>query len=438
MLIRFNVSNYLSFDDVQSFTMIGGKTESHSDHMVSFDSIRLLKLSAIYGANASGKTNFIKAITAMKNLVSHNESMISDSYHRSKPGNKEKPSLFEVELELDGILYSYGFEIIISEKKIVDEWLHKLSLNEDSQMIFERNGDTVSHHFSGEDKSRIEIYAEDTVDQNNRLFLNVMGSRVRSKDVSLRIFAKVKKWFDDKLLILDTNVPFIPAHYLDDDYFEKLNRYMASFGTGINRMGYETKEGMENLLPKEITEEMKKQLMEKNEDHIGMRNQSFASFVDYRISLSGNGSLVFDEIVFKHKNGITFRSNEESDGTKKLFNLLANMIVDEDDLTFIIDELDARLHPQLTYHLVELFVKENIKKEKQLIFTTHESSLMDFQLLRRDEIWLTEKNNEGASSLYSLEDFNERNDRKVEKAYREGRYGGIPIFSTVFPYSEDQ
>ena len=114
------------------------------------------------------------------------------------------------------------------------------------------------------------------------------------------------------------------------------------------------------------------------------------------------------------------------------------MFIGNKDSTFIIDELDTSLHPQLTFRFVKMFLESGLSGRSQIIFTTHESSLMDFQLLRRDEIWFIEKDPEGRSEIYSLEDFNERSDRRIEKAYREGRYGGVPVFSTIFPTGKDE
>ena len=103
---------------------------------------------------------------------------------------------------------------------------------------------------------------------------------------------------------------------------------------------------------------------------------------------------------------------------------------------FVIDEVDRCLHPSLTYRFVETFLDIAKQNGVQLIVTTHESRLMDFDLLRRDEIWFVDKNKNGESSIYSLEEYNARFDQKIDKAYLEGRYGGVPIFSAVFPVTE--
>lgn len=438
MLINFKVSNYLSFDDEQTFSMASGTSENHPSHIRNINSLRLLRVSAMYGANASGKSNFIKAVSAMKDMVLDNEPIITDRYFRPKPENKDKSSLFEMEMEIDGHTFGYGFEYIISKQCVVDEWLHEIFADKDSKVIFERTGDTIIHSFEGSDKNRIDIYAEDTADKPHRLFLNIMGSRVRSGDIELKVFRDVIEWFRNRLVIMDSAMPFLPNRALDEQYFKKLNSIMSSFGTGMNEVGYETRIGMESIVPQEITDELKKILMtERRKNPMVRTSHVYGSFRDYRISLSDDDSIIFDEIVFRHNNGKSvFHSEEESDGTKKLFAMTANMYADEGDTTYLMDELDSRLHPALTYRFVKMFLKDKNMNEKQLIFTTHESSLMDFELVRRDEIWFVEKDNDGSSHIYSLEEFNERKDKKIEKSYKEGRYGGIPIFSTVFPYED--
>lgn len=223
MLIRFKVGNFLSFDGIQEFSMISGKTEAHKNHIKECKDFGILRLSAMYGANASGKSNFIKALVTMKNLIIRGDSIVTDKYHRSKLANKNKPSLFEVELELDGHLYSYGLEYLISKQEIVDEWLYELFTDKDSISIFQRNGVLISHSFTGEDKQRVDIYAEDAASHPQKTFLNTMGSRVRPDDEGLKVFSLINGWFHTKLIIMDSFVPFIAGRVLNDDYFVRLN-----------------------------------------------------------------------------------------------------------------------------------------------------------------------------------------------------------------------
>ena len=127
--------------------------------------------------------------------------------------------------------------------------------------------------------------------------------------------------------------------------------------------------------------------------------------------------------------------NEESDGTQRLFDLIEILLAAEDKI-YVIDELDRCLHPSLTYHFVKEYLAMAKNRNVQLIVTTHESRIMDFDLLRQDEIWMINKNENGDADIYSLDEYNIRFDKKVDKAYLEGRYGGIPLFSTLFPVEE--
>ena len=437
MLIRFKVSNYLSFDDIQTLSMISGKTGAHPSHVIKSKQIRLLRASAIYGANASGKSNVIKAMRAMRDLVVHNEFMILDTYCRINEDNREKSSLFEVEIQLDDRAFSYGFEVDIYNQSVVDEWLHELFYDRDSVAIFERTGDNISFDTTNSDNERMKLYVEDFSGKNDSLFLNFAGSRMNPKKSVFDPIPTVWGWFRDKMVFPDLNESFKPSDQLNEEYFNRLNELISTYGTGVNKLEYINRPGAEEMVPKEVIDKMKKLLMNDRGSMINaQQRRRYGTYYNYRVSMD-DSNLRFDEIIYKHKNGTGFHSGEESDGTKRLFNVLSNLYVGRDGATIIVDELDLRFHPQVTYRLLDKFLADNRYSNIQLIFTTHESSLMDFDLLRRDEIWFVEKDDKGVSNLYSLEDFNERCDRNIEKAYKEGRYGGVPIFSTVFPYRED-
>jgi transporter len=155
------------------------------------------------------------------------------------------------------------------------------------------------------------------------------------------------------------------------------------------------------------------------------------------LEINSNGDITCKTIQFSHeKNDVFFSLDEESDGTVRLLDLL-EILLSDDKKTYIIDELDRCLHPSLSYKFIKTFLQKAEKFNIQLIVTTHESRLLDFDLLRRDEIWFVNKSSSGESDIYSLEEYNERFDKKIDKAYLEGRYGGVPIFSTVFPIEKE-
>lgn len=170
------------------------------------------------------------------------------------------------------------------------------------------------------------------------------------------------------------------------------------------------------------------------------RNQSEE---DYQFMMRGNENYFFihlnkekgltcKAIKFKHGDtDVLFNLYEESEGTIRLLDLLEVLLSDKK--TFFIDELDRCLHPCLSYEFIQNYLQLAKEKNIQLIVTTHESRLMDFDLLRRDEIWFINKRYPGYSDIYSLEEYNSRFDQKIDKAYLDGRYGGVPVFNTIFP-----
>lgn len=434
MLIRFSVGNYRSFKDIQEISMTSGRTEGHPYHLNDRGPVPVLRAAAVYGANASGKSNLIKALRAVKDYVVVDRKMPTDQYYRPDDRMRDEPSYFEIELEIGGSIYSYGFEYIISRQEIVDEWLHRLFIDKDSEALFQRTGRNIAHSFKDQDKQKLDVYAEDTIEHGDRLFLYVMGRRARPAEGDLGIFNDVYEWFRDHLRFIDTDYPFTPEVPVSESDFERLNKIISSFGTGINSIGYTRKEGMDEALPQRLIDDLRKDLDRgKGSGKLCIECGRYASVNNYRVSLEGD-RVVFDEIVYRHNDDrVVYRPDEESDGTRRLYGLLASTFVGEGDDTFVIDELDTSLHPQLTFRFVGMFLEGGLSGGSQILFSTHESSLMDFQLLRRDEIWFIEKGRDGDSRIYSLEDFNERNDRRIEKAYREGRYGGVPVFSAVFP-----
>jgi len=429
MLIRFKVGNYLSFNEVQELSMIAGATKIHPNHLFRLDDVDILKLAAIYGANASGKSNFIKAIREAKRFISGRRSMGRRDYFRLNKENKKLASLFEFEFEINCVKYSYGFEIILNEQKLKSEWLYELS--SENRIIFQRTENVITHEFNESDSIRLNVYIEDMKQFSNRLFLNEMSKKMRPDEGDLSIFFKVYNWFKESLLVIDTEEFNSP---IDQD--NEASELMHKLGTGITSTEYQKMDSnVDDIFPGDMLDSIYTEL--KGRKGNGKNEDRSIPFGDNRVSLSDNDELIFERLVFKHGNpNVCFTFDEESDGTRRLYKLRHILLERNDNITYIIDELDLRLHPQLTYRFIEHFVEKMNGNRNQLIFTTHESCLMDFELLRRDEIWFVDKNND-VSSLYSLEEFAERSDRKIDKAYLEGRYGGIPIFSTLFPVQKE-
>jgi AAA15 family ATPase/GTPase len=430
MLIRFKVGNFMSFNEAQELSMISGTTRDHSDHIHKFEDVSVLRASAVYGANASGKSNLIRALWDSVRMITFGDPIQSSKYFRPGPSNKDKPSYFEYEFENNGKYYSYGFEFLLSKQKIESEWLYGLKPDRENEVLFQRFGNRIEHTFKGEDKKRVDIYAADMEGNDTTLFLTEMNRKTRTNEDSLSALFDAFNWFSKKTRVFSVDFFFFAKKGKEKEIAE----IMGALDTGITGAYYERIERGGDRFRTYSKDLQERLIREKKRNP--KADPSFSSGDGEVVSLSENNDLIVERLMFNHANSsASFSFTEESEGTQRLYGMLARILSDEADSIYIMDELDIKLHPQLTFWFVEMFLREKAGTKSQLIFTTHESYLMDFELLRRDEIWFVQRNEDGSSSLYSLEDFNERTDKKIDKAYFEGRYGGAPVFSTVFPVS---
>jgi len=458
MLIRFNVSNFLSFNKMQEFSMIGGKVRSKTEHLTIDNKLKLLKFAAIYGANASGKSNLVGAMDFAKStIVDGLPEGHTIKYYKNEEENKKAPSYFEFEIKLDNKYYAYGFEIILNRSSIISEWLVELSPDGNDKNIYVRDTQKgiydVSGYFKNKDNlRRLEIYAEDTKSNDNVLFLSIMNqnkSDLYDNNEELVILCKIYHWVERQL---DINYPDKPVS--DYSYFatgkntDEIGKIISAFGTGISKFKVVdlSMDKMPDSLPKSLLKDIIAKLERqntklkktKNEKDIpnGILLRGNKEFFIFEIDI--NDDITIKTIQFEHSNSsVLFSLSEESDGTRRLLDLIEVLLTENSNKIYVIDEIDRCLHPQLTYKLIESYLKLSKKSQRQLIVTTHESTLLDFELLRRDEIWFVDKNKSGESSVYSLEAYNERFDKKIDKAYLDGRYGGVPIFNSIFPISEE-
>lgn len=460
MLIRFNVKNFLSFNtrddgNTEEFSMITGKVRSKKEHIYDDEQIKLLKFAAIYGANASGKSNLVKAMNFMKHtIIAGLPDNHTEKYCKMNPLNKDKSSYFEMEIMLSQKYYSYGFEVILSQSRFVSEWLVELHPDNSDKVIFQRDIEKGSYILGADFKEKglhkkMDIYAEDICDDDTALFLSVMNQNKKNlyqEYKTANVLRDIFMWIKDSLDINYPDQPISDYSYLSKaNNVEEICRIISAFGTGITNfeMVDVPVEKVLGGLPRKIQQHIAGEIEEKKaEIRNGKHKRNIAmvmrSKIDFFIiTLEEDNTIRCQTIEFSHgENDVLFQLSEESDGTVRILDLLEILLAGEEK-TYVIDELDRCLHPSLTYKFVETFLQIAAEKNIQLIVTTHESRLMDFDLLRRDEIWFVNKKNNGESDIYSLEEYNARFDQKIDKAYLEGRYGGVPIFSTVFPIKEE-
>jgi AAA15 family ATPase/GTPase len=438
MLIRFTVSNYLSFNEEAEFSMIPGKCRSHTHHLVKGNkrsNINVLRAGVIYGANASGKSNLVKAMSFARNLIINGtrpQKHIPRAHFKFDTSCVNKPSRFEFEFKLKKEAYAYGFEL--DTQRIHNEWLYKITKTTQKK-IFERQ--TLE---KGE--SKVEFGKFHFKDKREQKLVSLMKTRenqlflTQSIEAGIKQFEHIINWFRKLIIILpeghDHGLEFTVEgngmlHNLLVDYLKRFDTGIS----GISLMPIDLKSDS-TALSGEIQTQLTETLDTGKTAIFNAPNNN-----RYLVSMNARNELEIFKLMTNHKiKGSTDEGSleikDESDGTKRLLDLIPVLyLVLNGDYVCIIDELDRSMHPKLSFNILELFLDSRAKHESQLIVTTHETNLLNLNLLRRDEIWFVEKSKDGSSSVFSLEEFIPRYDSDVRKGYLLGRFGGIPIVNNV-------
>jgi len=418
MLIDFKVKNYRSIKEEQNLSMVSSKQKEHLETHT-FESsdpshIRLLKTSAIYGANAAGKSNIIKALQAMQEMVIYSAS----KYQRGdklpvKPFlfdalSKDEPTEFEVIFVAEGVRYQYGFSA--TEDRIVEEWLFA-SPKSRAQSWFARalKEETLeaSYEWQFGDKftGKKQLWQESTRD--NALFLS---TAVHLNSDQLK---PVFDWFDKTLRITGVggwDPKFTMKLCQEDNYKNEVLNFLRTADMDI-----------EDIEIEDNTFDIKR-------DPISQLSRTMKH-------LSTNANLINVKMWHKDSAGnkVALDLKDESDGTQKLFAFIGPWLDSlEKGHVLFIDELHDNFHPLMVKFLVDLF-HSNVtnKSNAQLIFTTHETSILSQDVFRRDQIWFCEKENK-STKLYSLVEFKPRKGvTDLEKGYLSGRYGALPFFKSI-------
>lgn len=395
MLIRFSFKNFKSFKNENCLDMEATSLKEYEYNVAKIDNDEYLKVSAIYGANASGKTNVLQAFGYMQNRI-----LKTDDSRKNTPMDEnvftyminDDPISLEVEiLAKNGKIYKYGFEVL--RDNIISEWLFEKRINK-FYTIFERENNIVNlknnnktTEYANIDSRTLFLNIFSKIDSNNEDFNNVvtwfinanyldLGNPVFENNINNRISLKILS---------------------DEKYKNELIRFIKTFESGI--------EGIK-ITPDSVE------------------------------AVKNNNGVVKIELIHKGENGIikALPLELESNGTRKMFHLF-DFFMDalKYGMVLFIDELDAKLHPLLTRYIINLFHKEETNiGNGQLIYSTHDTVNLNKDTFRRDEIWFVEKDKDGISTIYSLSDYRindtkVRNDATYNKDYLSGRYGAIPV-----------
>ena len=400
MLIRFSFKNFKYFKNENCLDMEATSLKEHEYNVAKIDNGEYLKVSAIYGANASGKTNVLQAFDYMKKRI-----LVSDDSKKNSPIDEENvysfminndPIALEVEiLAKNNKIYKYGFEVL--KDTIISEWLFEKRVNK-FYSIFERENNNVSMK-----PNKIS----DLVNIDERtLFLNIYSKIDRNNED----FSNVYDWFVNSTYLDLGNPNFerfinnrVSLKILSDENYKKeLLKFIKTFDSGI--------EGIKTT-PDSIE------------------------------AVKSNNGIIDIEVIHKGEKGevkaLPFYL--ESNGARKMFNLF-DFFMDalKNGMVLFVDELDAKLHPLLTRYIINLFHNSDTNKGNgQLIYSTHDTVNLNKETFRRDEIWFAEKDKDGISEIYALSDYileddknagkKVRNDATYNKDYLTGRYGAIPV-----------
>ena len=442
MLIKISVENFKSFDQKEELSMISSsKMQGNKNHRIKIKQTQLLKNAVVYGANASGKSNLVAAFAFIKTVLMEGLPVGSvNDFCRSKEDNKIRESVFELQFTVGDTFYAYGFSAILSQRKITEEWLYELMQDGGAHQLFLRKGgeapvlgDAVS--LSATEKNRFNVYAEDFAENETHLFLAEMKrGKKYVKNSKLLFFIQAFGWIMNNIIVINPNVGISNTEaYYNEESLDNISKLIQTFDTGVTDIKTRkiSIDEMSKMIPAEVVQgifaHLKAQMQLTNLPSIQMTWRVEGGFFNIRIKENAEPEIT--TLVLKHgKSAFDFSFVEESDGTKRLFDLIDMLLTDRPDTVFVVDELERSLHPKLTEHFLQLFMEAHDGIRMQLVFTTHEDTIMDQSLFRRDEIWFVERDADNASKIYSLDRFKERYDKKLSKAYLEGRYGAIPVF----------
>jgi uncharacterized protein len=421
MLLEFSVGNYLSFRERKTLNLVASSISDYKEtNTITSERHTLLKGAVIYGANASGKSNFIRAVSTMKKIVMSSFNQPSTKEIGVTPfllntETEKNPSYFEVLFEILGTRYRYGFEV--TDKEVFGEWLYESKKNAE-KLLFLRERDGIEVSPAYKEAENLESKTRD-----NALFLSVIDQ------FNGAVAKRIMHWFNNLITIsglTHENYELVTFKMLDKkataktlgDFYNQLD--LGFDGLSINKEKFNPKR-----IPEDAPEGLVKLLVKDLEGAFRFKIKTLHK--KYDKDNKKVGDVEFD------------MRSQESAGTNNVFNISGPIFdVLQAGGVLVIDELDSSLHPLITLAITRLFNSENDNpKNAQLIFTTHDTNLFSYGKYRRDQIYFVEKDKYGASDLYSLVEYREedgakvRKDRSFENDYIQGRYGAVPYIGDI-------
>ena len=422
MLISVTLENWMSFNEPVTFSMVAGNKRRFLSRVPKLkkQKMRVLPIAAIFGANASGKSNFFKAVEFAKYMVTKNpkdeKSGVDVVPYKLIATKLSEPSCFEFELLINEAIYKYSFSA--TKEKIVKESLFKLNGDDSEELQFERVGQTVEFGSAINTKSELNVISNGT--NINQLFIQNCASQKRDE------FRFIYNWFRRNLITIS---PYTSGQLDSREDFSDINDLLESLDLGFKLSAEEIDA---NSLP----------MFDHFKDRF-LTDLPEEEYVPYPLTSRGEYITIFrnkekflaiksiSQRLGEKGENVNFQISEESDGSQRVLELLPAFLMlklDNFQRTIIVDELDRSLHSLITRQLLEDYLKACSEESRsQLIFTTHDVMLMSRDYLREDEMWIVDKKRPGDTDTYRIDDFTDIKDKEdVRHTYLSGRLGGVP------------
>ena len=435
MLLRYIVSNYKSIGHHIEFSMFPTEPSSDDSFLTTIETKmgkwQILRRGALFGPNASGKSSFIESIRFAKHYITNGQKNGKSTFIPQFKGDFEDlngVSTFQFMFYLDGEIYDYGFSL--DQRQVHEEWLMVLT-EENFVPIFTR---TTNQN----EKTDIEMEASLISEQENeRTLAEILQNSIQKNqlflyklyDNGIKKIETIMEWFEKiQIIFPNTKLQGLPLKIKEDEQFrEFLSQSLNSLDTGVFQITASTdeidfKELVEKMdLPQELIAEIEE-----------MKNGIVNLNGKYFIFAENKNHTTFIQVKFEHhlnNKVIRFNIDDESDGTQRLLDLLPILfqLQKKSNTIYFVDELDRSLHSKLSKYFLKTFIENSQDTCKQLVFTAHDTNLIDLTELTQEEIWFVEKNQLGETTLKPFSDFTIHAEHNTIKDYLNGRFGAVPV-----------
>ena len=436
MLLRLIAENLTSFKEAVEFnTFPSSKSHSHENHKIACGHATALRMSAIYGANGAGKSNLLQALNLLQTLVKTETLRKMDFYDdptfKLDSQCSGRPSGLAVEFYYNNNVFYYHVEFTLEEIVLEELLLSKKS--KDIPLFTRKRTDiSIDSNYIGKGISEQFQDALKRLVRPDMLLLSFLGKYYSSESP---LVVDAYQWFmkNLQLVLPDMFHGFVP-HMIDTDseFSELVNRTLPELKTGIDKLIVKK----ELIAEEEVKSGKLMQLVKQAKEHPGEPQTTRNRFTDDVVNvIFEDGNVYIKTLVAVHRNldgsEVEMSLHDESDGTRRLIEYMPLLYaIIQKDMVYVVDEIERSIHPIMIKDIVRK-LSESTTAKGQLIFTTHESGLLDQNIFRPDEIWFAQKDAEQATQLYPLSDFNIHKTANIENGYLNGRYGGIPFLSNL-------